>query len=127
MGAARQEHDVRRIKTSYVQRHEELHALRQQRRKRLYQRLAIFLTAAVIILSFFVVFIISQTKEIALKEEELLLAQKQYEELLKEEQNLQDEIIRLNDDEYIAKLARKEYFLSKEGEINFVIPGNNNN
>lgn len=34
--------------------------------------------------------------------------------------NLQ--ITQLEDDEYIAKLLRKEYFLSEEGDIIFVIP-----
>ncbi len=29
---------------------------------------------------------------------------------------------KLNDDKYIAELARKQYFLSKEGEIIFITP-----
>lgn len=127
MGAARQRQDVRKMNTSYVQRHDESQMIIRQRRKRKNRRLMVLLTAMVIFLSFVGSFMISQSKEIALREEKLLLAQKQYDELLKEEQNLQEEIIRLNDDEYIAKLARKEYFLTKEGEINFIIPDNNNN
>lgn len=35
---------------------------------------------------------------------------------------LKDEVVKLNDDEYIAKLARSEYFLSQDGEIIFNIP-----
>ena len=35
---------------------------------------------------------------------------------------LENEIVKLNDDEYIAKLARSEYFLSDKGEIIFNIP-----
>jgi cell division protein DivIC len=31
-------------------------------------------------------------------------------------------IVKLNDDEYIAKLARKEYFLSNDNEIIFTLP-----
>ena len=30
--------------------------------------------------------------------------------------------VKLNDDDYIAKLARKEYFFSKKNEIIFNIP-----
>ena len=32
------------------------------------------------------------------------------------------QISKLNDDEYIGKLLRKEYFLSEEGEIIFTLP-----
>ncbi len=32
--------------------------------------------------------------------------------------------MKLNDDDYIAKLARKEYFLSEKNEIIFSIPEN---
>ena len=35
---------------------------------------------------------------------------------------LENEIVKLNDDDYIAKLARSEYFLSDKGEIIFNIP-----
>ena len=35
---------------------------------------------------------------------------------------LKDEIVKLNDDEYIGKLARKEYFLSDDNEIIFTLP-----
>ena len=44
-------------------------------------------------------------------------------EHLKDKQSaLEEEIVKLNDDEYIAKLARRDYFLSDEGEIIFNIP-----
>ena len=35
---------------------------------------------------------------------------------------LKEEIVKLNDDDYIAKLARKEYFLSDDNEIIFTLP-----
>jgi len=45
---------------------------------------------------------------------------------LKNQQNsLKQEISNLNDDDYIAKLARKEYFLSNKDEIIFNIPDGN--
>ena len=40
----------------------------------------------------------------------------------KEESLLKDEIVKLNDDDYIGKLARKEYFLSDDNEIIFTLP-----
>lgn len=35
---------------------------------------------------------------------------------------LQEEIVKLNDDDYIAKLARRDYFLSENNEIIFNLP-----
>ena len=44
------------------------------------------------------------------------------EEVKEQQQMLILQIAKLEDDEYIAKLARKEYFLSEDGEIIFTIP-----
>lgn len=42
--------------------------------------------------------------------------------LKKQQEILKEDIIKLNDDDYLAKLARKEYFFSENGEIIFNIP-----
>jgi len=42
--------------------------------------------------------------------------------LKKQQEVLKEDIIKLNDDDYLAKLARKEYFFSENGEIIFNIP-----
>lgn len=44
------------------------------------------------------------------------------EEIQEVQQMLQLQIAKLEDDDYITKLARKEYFMSEEGEIVFTIP-----
>ena len=41
------------------------------------------------------------------------------------QENLHNEVKKLQDDEYIAKLARSQYYLSKEGEIVFSFPEDN--
>lgn len=41
------------------------------------------------------------------------------------QENLQNEVKKLQDDDYIAKLARSQYYLSKEGEIVFSFPEDN--
>jgi cell division protein DivIC len=48
-------------------------------------------------------------------EEQLIILEKQ-------RQILEEEVVKLNDDEYVAKLARKEYFLSEDNEIIFNLP-----
>lgn len=50
--------------------------------------------------------------------------QMQLTDLKKEERNLNQEIVNLNDDEYVARLARKEYYVSTNGEIIFTTPEN---
>ncbi|MBM7663433.1 cell division protein DivIC [Bacillus mesophilus] len=40
----------------------------------------------------------------------------------KKQVKLEEEIVKLNDDEYIAKIARRDYFLSEDHEIIFSIP-----
>ncbi|MGK9045612.1 FtsB family cell division protein [Mammaliicoccus vitulinus] len=45
-----------------------------------------------------------------------------YEQMQDKEIELKEQIKRLNDKEYIEKLARSEYFLSNDGEIIFKLP-----
>ena len=46
------------------------------------------------------------------KELELL-----YREILEEEETLKSEIVKLQDDEYVARYAREKYLYSKDGEL----------
>jgi len=58
--------------------------------------------------------------------DEKLAEKRQYEaeleNLRQERYNLEQEIKNLNDDEYILKLARSEYFFSRPGETIFIVP-----
>ena len=49
------------------------------------------------------------------------------EQVLEKQEMLKLQIAKLEDDEYIAKLARKEFFLSEEGEIIFTMPNSSEN
>lgn len=52
-------------------------------------------------------------------------AAKKQQEVVKEEQStLQVQVQQLQNEEYVAKLARSEYLLAKNGEILFVLPNN---
>lgn len=62
-----------------------------------------------------------QTKVAEAKAEELAQINKQLEKIKAEKANLEYKVQRLNDPEYIANLARSNYFLSKKGEIIFDI------
>lgn len=58
-------------------------------------------------------------KESQKKIEEL---QKQAQQLNEEKVELQKRVKQLQDKEYIAELARKEYFYTKKGEVLFITP-----
>nr|WP_295970496.1 septum formation initiator family protein [uncultured Bacillus sp.] len=121
MGALKKQ-SIAKLKTQYAIQQEEgqLHAAR--RKKVLIRRLTAFFVLAAVITFFMVSTVISQNKVEAKKLEEKEQLEKELVALKSEESLLKDEIVKLNDDEYIAKLARKEYFLSEKGEIIFTLP-----
>lgn len=86
------------------------------------RRLLVFFVFALAMIGFLGSTIMNQNQRL----EEKQIAKEQLEVELEEIQDLQEnlklQISKLDDDEYIAKLARKEYFLSEEGEIIFTIP-----
>ncbi len=63
-----------------------------------------------------------QSKALAAKEEELQALQQEAAAAQQTQAELMYKVSRLNDQEYIAELARKYYFLSKPGEILYVLP-----
>lgn len=56
------------------------------------------------------------------KEDRKEVVEQELAKLEKEQQRLEEEIVKLNDDDYIAKIARRDYFMSEEDEIIFNIP-----
>jgi cell division protein DivIC len=113
---------VTKIQSSYIQQQEKNEIGSKRKRKLLIRRLVVFLVFASAISYFMISTLISQASSL----EEIKAEQTQLNEelngLMKTEKILKEEIVKLNDDEYIAKLARKDYFLSEEGEVIFNIP-----
>ena len=68
-----------------------------------------------------------KSQALAAKENKKVEVLQALEEVQDEHDMLKSQILKLNDDEYIAKLARKEYFLSEDNEIIFAIPENEEN
>ena len=66
----------------------------------------------------------NQKKSLALKEQEKEELLEQLESVKTEQATLNRQLVKLNDDDYIAKLARKKYFLSEGNEIIFSTPKN---
>ncbi|WP_461201948.1 FtsB family cell division protein [Anoxybacillus sp. TBDG-1] len=121
MGAP-QRSKVKKIQTSYVIQQEKQEYKKARRRKKKMVRFSIVATVALAASSLFLYTMMVQSAAI----DEQLKTKEQLEEKLRtlqqDEKRLKEEIEKLNDDKYIAELARKQYFLSKEGEIIFITP-----
>ncbi|STY44905.1 Septum formation initiator [Listeria grayi] len=68
-----------------------------------------------------------QTLMLKDKQEQKVKVDRKLASLQDKENLLNDQILKLHDDNYIAKLARSEYYLSKNGEIVFKIDGDKDN
>ncbi len=86
------------------------------------RRLAVFFVLAVAVCTVLVSTMLNQKAHLAEKEAQKTKIQEELAIVQEQKQMLELQIAKLQDDEYIAKLARKEYFLSEEGEIIFTIP-----
>lgn len=118
---AERKQKVARIQTEYVVQQEKAEHIKRRRKKGLIRRLSVLF---IVMLASFVIIttkLISQASAIQEKIEEKQKLEEKLSTLEKEQKLLEDEIKKLNDDEYIAKLARRDYFLSDEGEIIFNI------
>jgi cell division protein DivIC len=123
--AAVQPKNVAKIETSYVQQQEYSDYAAAKKKKKLYRRLSVFFVFALFVAYSMVSSILSQASALDEKVTQKKQLDKQLTALKSQQNSLKQEISNLNDDDYIAKLARKEYFLSNKDEIIFNIPDGN--
>ncbi|WP_102264814.1 FtsB family cell division protein [Mesobacillus jeotgali] len=121
MGVIRKK-NIARIENQYVQQREKAGIAESRKRKLLFRRLAVFALFASIISYLMISTYISQSAALEKKQAEKEQFEQKLASLQKKQEILDEEIVKLNDDEYIAKLARKEYFLSEKNEIIFNLP-----
>lgn len=114
--------EVTSIRNDYVRSIETEEKRKSAHRVRLMRRLAVFGFVVLMATIWIGSTIYAQTQTISekvqLREEALL----ELEKVEKQQNQLEEQILLLNDEEYLAKLARKDYFLSEEGEIIFTTP-----
>ena len=110
------------LNNEYVRAAQRKEKQRHGKKVRLRRRLTVF--AILVVLSFGVLtnFFFKQQKVLENKHEEKEQLLLELAEVDKEQVSLKRQLEKLNDDEYLAKLARQEYFLSDEGEIIFTLP-----
>ncbi|MEH7886619.1 septum formation initiator family protein [Bacillus sp. JJ1609] len=114
--------NISKIENQYVQQREIAGIAESRKRKLLFRRLAVFALFASVISYLMISTFISQSASLENKKADKEKLEQKLASLEKKQEILDEEIVKLNDDEYIAKLARKEYFLSEKNEIIFNLP-----
>ncbi|WP_077620165.1 FtsB family cell division protein [Bacillus sinesaloumensis] len=119
--SAERKKNVTQLQSTYMEKYKQQEQTIQAKRKGLFRRLIAFGILAAIISYGLISMVVSQHKtmneKIAQKEE----LEEQLTSLKDEQVLLEEEIVKLNSDEYIEKIIRRDYFLSKEGEIIFKV------
>ncbi|TQR18189.1 FtsB family cell division protein [Psychrobacillus vulpis] len=110
------------INTDYVRSIERQENRKQAKKVRLYRRLATFCVVSIVVIGFLVSTIITSNNALNEKEKQKAQVEDELAKVQEEQEMLKLQISKLNDDEYIGKILRKNYFLSEEGEIIFTLP-----
>lgn len=119
--------NISSINKDYVRSVERLEKREKAHKTRLFRRLGAFAVIVVVVMGWLTLTMFDKSQALAAKENKKAEVLQALEEVQDEHDMLKSQIIKLNDDEYIAKLARKEYFLSEDNEIIFAIPENEEN
>ena len=112
---------VAKLNTDYSHKQEQIKQNTDRKRIGLIRRLTVFGVLALIIGGLMVSALITQTSAIENKKAEKVKLEQQLTKLQSKQKQLKDEIVKLNDDDYIKKIASRDYFLSEKGEIIFTV------
>ena len=85
-------------------------------KKKTKRRLLVYSLFIMATISYIAVFGINQWGKILNNRKETKELEQKYQSLLEKEEELNSEVTKLQDDEYVAKYAREKYRYSKEGE-----------
>lgn len=121
----KQSNNVRTLENDYVRSSDSKAQYSKMQKVRFRRRMFVFGLLASVLLVVLISTYISQYNRLAEKQQQKADVLAELEEVEEKKEMLNLQISKLEDDEYIAKLARKEYFLSDEGEIIFTIPDEN--
>ncbi|MES1042057.1 MULTISPECIES: FtsB family cell division protein [Peribacillus] len=113
---------VAKIENPYVAQQEKKVQTVEKKKRGLMRRLTLYSVFAAVFLIFAVSTLITQNVALDEKVQQKEELKGKLAGLKKDETLLKEEIVKLNDDDYIAKIARRDYFLSEKGEIIFTLP-----
>ncbi|WOV87641.1 septum formation initiator family protein [Sporosarcina oncorhynchi] len=113
---------VASIETEYVRSLQKKEVWRNKQRKRLKRKLFLYAIVALLVFGGLTNVYVQQKQALQAKEQEKIEVLAELEEVNNQQLLLKKQLVKLDDEEYIAKLARKEYFLSDKNEIIFSVP-----
>ncbi len=116
------EKQIASINTDYVRSVQRRETQKKSRKVRLIRRLVAFSIFSILLVGFLVSTLISSKQSLSEKQLQKEEVTEELARIQEDQEMLKMQISKLNDDEYIGKLLRKEYFLSEEGEIIFSLP-----
>ncbi|ENR6338550.1 septum formation initiator family protein [Listeria monocytogenes] len=119
------ESKVARIENRYIKDTATMKKTRSRRRIALFRRLAFMAIIFVVVGGLLTITYTKQALTLKEKKAKQVQVNKKMVAMKDEEEALNEQIKKLHNDDYIAKLARSEYYLSKDGEIIFNIPEEN--
>lgn len=108
--------------TDYTKIETQKNKVNRNRKIGLYRRLTFMAIVFTLIAGSLVYTLIKQKQTLAQKEQQKIELQQSLAKQKEKSEDLKIQIAKLKDDDYIAKLARKDLFLSEDGEIIFSIP-----
>ncbi|EAE7095722.1 septum formation initiator family protein [Listeria monocytogenes] len=116
---------VARIENRYIKDTAAMKKTRSRRRIALFRRLAFMAIIFAVVGGLLTITYTKQVLTLKEKKEKQVQVDKKMVAMKDEQDSLNEQIKKLHNDDYIAKLARSEYYLSKDGEIIFNIPEEN--
>lgn len=117
---------VTRMDNPYIK-HKTLESIREYKYKRkLKRRMQLIITAGVLLVLLIGSGLVRNYYKLQQLEEQKVVAQEELESLNLHQDELEYYIALLEDEEYVAKLARSEYYLTKDNEIVFSFPDDKN-
>lgn len=114
--------NVTKMDNQFVRATEERKAAKRKASFYVKRRMFLLIVASILIFGGLIVSTITKKNELAEREIVEVKVQERLEEVTQDQEILNAQVKKLQDDDYILKLARKEYFLSEEGEIIFTMP-----
>ncbi|MEK3973216.1 MULTISPECIES: FtsB family cell division protein [Psychrobacillus] len=116
------EKQVASINTDYLRSVQRRDSRIKSKKVRLLRRLVSFFIVSIAVIGFLVTILVNSHQTLAEKKEQQVQVEEELAKAQEDQEMLKIQISKLNDDEYIGKLLRKEFFLSEEGEIIFSLP-----
>lgn len=117
----KREQRIYSIRSEYMEQYEWQQKRNQRRKRSLIQRLVIAGVLMLATVAYMVHYHLEQRSVYSEKLKEYEALQSEMSELKKTEEELKEEIKLLNDEDYILEIARTNYFLTKEGELIFLL------